>query len=340
MDPNEAPKDEVEVQQQAIDDMETTDEGKGRKRRLDQEDSEKDASNTNNIISVSEESTEPTSSKNLPAGVDVSWTSSSDLIAKVGSNLSEKSDGTRFCIVGRAKLSCTKGQAEVLGHVLTPESGEITVISPFWSSWITVLVPPTPTEISISSIRGKPSFRLVSPDRPTVIPGNWRESVDQICDTVSKATPPTRDSLESNTTYSHESICKVMICGAKGVGKSTLLRFMVNRLLQTNPIVAILDGDVGQPELAPPGVLRLSVQRRPLLQPPYWNVCNPEAYVEETIHSIYYGAVTTKVDPSRYIQAVETLMKKYNSFLEQSTVAVPLILNLDGWVKGMGYQVL
>ncbi|OEU19300.1 hypothetical protein FRACYDRAFT_154325, partial [Fragilariopsis cylindrus CCMP1102] len=141
-----------------------------------------------------------------------------------------------------------------------------------------------------------------------------------------------------------------MITGAKGTGKSTLLRYMTNRLLSSSRnnnsnynngsktigggAVAILDTDVGQPELAPPGLLRLAIVRSPLLRPPYWNLV-------DVISSVFFGAVTSKVDPTRYINAVQLLMEKYETEVVQTSPdPIPLLINMDGWVKGMGYQIL
>ena len=48
---------------------------------------------------------------------------------------------------------------------------------------------------------------------------------------------------------------RVAVCGAKAVGKSSFLRLLVNKLLNTHPCVAYLDTDCGQPEFTVPGML-------------------------------------------------------------------------------------
>ena len=45
----------------------------------------------------------------------------------------------------------------------------------------------------------------------------------------------------------------IAVCGAKGVGKSTFARLLVNSLLNHCSNVGFLDTDCGQPELSPPG---------------------------------------------------------------------------------------
>jgi polynucleotide 5'-hydroxyl-kinase GRC3/NOL9 len=152
-----------------------------------------------------------------------------------------------------------------------------------------------------------------------------------------------KDSLEENGLFTHDKPMICLICGGKGVGKSTLLRYMTNRLLGCNKNlahdsqeVAILDADVGQPELVPPGVLALSIRKTPLLQTPYWNVTEPT----DTIASVFYGAFSSKVDPTRYINAVQLLVQKYREYLQTSPIPTPLLINMDGWIKGLGYEIL
>lgn len=57
----------------------------------------------------------------------------------------------------------------------------------------------------------------------------------------------------------------IVVVGAKGSGKSTLCRSIVNRLLCHLPRVRWLDADVGQPEFTPAGVVSLSTIEQPLL---------------------------------------------------------------------------
>lgn len=82
----------------------------------------------------------------------------------------------------------------------------------------------------------------------------------------------------------------VVICGAKGAGKSTMARYIVNRILGSQRGsesrffdepkgrvgdlgVAYLETDVGQPELTPPGVVSLHVLIEPLLAQPHVHMC-------------------------------------------------------------------
>jgi len=188
---------------------------------------------------------------------------------------------------------------------------------------------------------------------------------------------------------------KILICGAKGVGKSTLLRYATNRILsapascdtgtsgsnngssslQQYPRVAILDLDCGQPELSPPGMLALTVISRPLLSdPPVHMICGgscdhhgtrrkEDGAVKDAVSNdesegrgggdsmqheaaCFFGDITSKADPDTYIQMARQIMRRYYELLELekqqygNNGSLPLLVNTDGWVKGLGYEIL
>jgi len=148
---------------------------------------------------------------------------------------------------------------------------------------------------------------------------------------------------------------RVLVCGAKNVGKSTFLRYIINRTLSApKPIiltkqtseVAILDLDSGQPELSPPGMLTLTVLKRPLLSDPPMNMvvggCNIHNDDERFHHeaAYFFGDVTSKSDPDTFIQMVSQLMQQYEKLNAEKETPIPLIVNTDGWVKGFGYEIL
>ena len=266
--------------------------------------------------------------------------------------------------------------------ILRCQGTPVKVTSPFWSSWMTFEIlleddkPDTDTGedcciIQFTCVRNCPnSFRVVAPTRPIVIPNEWKYTADTIIrQDFSLSSSPTlqttalsRTSLDdddddddnnkNNNNTNHPSYEHprqlFMITGGKGVGKSTFLRYMTNRLLNTTSKVAILDADVGQPELAPPGILRLAIVKKPLLQPPYWNLVETGNKKEgendggiEIVSSVFFGAITSKADPTRYVDAIQLLMNHYvERVAGRSPTAIPLLINMDGWVKGIGYQVL
>ncbi|KAL3910680.1 MAG: hypothetical protein SGILL_007598 [Bacillariaceae sp.] len=326
---------------------------------------------------VEEEVVEETAFKpvyNMPEGMHLEWNDDDmSAILKISSSSKER----RVCLVGRARIQVVEGSIEVLGHVMNANDGDnnestTLVTSPFWSSWMTIeaTTKSLPCTIRFHSVRGKRSFRVVAPTRPIVIPDDWRSAatalVQQFCPPVNdetsqiprhsaalaRTTIDFDDENDDNLHYDHpRQVC--MITGAKGVGKSTFLRYMANRLLSNQPQhakgVAILDADVGQPELAPPGMFRLAVIQQPLLQPPYWNLVHHNASEDDDansseiriVSSIFFGADTSKSDPTRYVEGIQLLMKHYEEGVAtKSPTPIPLLINMDGWVKGIGFQIL
>jgi polynucleotide 5'-hydroxyl-kinase GRC3/NOL9 len=112
--------------------------------------------------------------------------------------------------------------------------------------------------------------------------------------------------------------------------------------------VAILDLDSGQPKFSPPGLLTLSIVSKPIMSdPPMHIICigqgcknrdkgnatNENGVTEKVIASYFSGDITSKADPNTYIHIANKLMGDEYS-------QTPLIVNTDGWVKGLGYKIL
>ncbi|EJK47885.1 hypothetical protein THAOC_33366, partial [Thalassiosira oceanica] len=154
---------------------------------------------------------------------------------------------------------------------------------------------------------------------------------------------------------------RYLVCGAKGVGKSTLVRYVANRLLSgdgdcgepgrnSKRRVAVLDLDCGQPELGPPGMLTLTVLDGPLLSEPPVHMTRRTkeggSEEEETLleHAAahYLGDVSSRSDPDAYVAMAASLARRYESLrLEhRGSGSLPLVVNTDGWVKGLGGEVL
>ena len=272
------------------------------------------------------------------SGLEVTWNDKDAVVTFLKSE-----DDCRLCLVGRASLTCLEGDLKVLGYHMTQDMS-VEVTSPSWSSFITVTGASLNARLQLVSIRpesDRPSFRLVSPvdSRPTVIPQSWSQAVDQISQEW-VATRSRRPETSLDDTLKRRR-ARVVVCGAKGVGKSTCVRYTVNRLLKDYPQVAILDADVGQPELSPPGVLTLSVTTRPLLAPPRVNLMRQNREIAAA-SSLFFGCITHKVDPSRHMDCLAHLTQQCEMQLTEDgdETQLPLVVNLDGWVKGIGHQVL
>ncbi|KAL9181781.1 hypothetical protein ACHAXT_012124 [Thalassiosira profunda] len=213
-------------------------------------------------------------------------------------------------------------------------------------------------------------------------PGNYTAAGSGVC-TILERWKDTLDQItggiicprgEEDSAGSSQSGNRLLLCGAKGVGKSTLLRYAANRILSSQSRtsegrsegrqggrVAILDLDCGQPEMSPPGMLTLNVVSRPLLSdPPVHMVCGgscdhygqkmgsgsdghaqSDSAPAKHVAAYFFGDVTSKSDPDTYIQMVTQLMRRYDELATQEGNGnLPLLVNTDGWVKGLGYEIL
>ena len=235
--------------------------------------------------------------------------------------------------------------------------GENQILPPFvefdcptWASVVTVEMPEgSVLEISCSPNRVRVLSAHDVESRPTVIPLSWQTAVQEVetnwRNFLQQQTresslmfesdlldDPTASEISPKRTY------KVAFVGAKGVGKSTCLRYCLNRLLsnpELTPRVAVLDADVGQPELGPPGMLTLSVRSEPLLKHPYAHFLTK--LHPEYVDACFYGSTSSQTNPECYIQCVRYLLEAYNTRLEDG---IPLLINLDGWVQGLGLEIL
>ena len=140
---------------------------------------------------------------------------------------------------------------------------------------------------------------------------------------------------------------KVLVSGAKGTGKSTLCRVLVNTMLTMNVNAAagvvkafpdgviLLDIDPGQPELAAPGSIYIAHLRAPLLGPPFANMVLPESPENVVLRMHYIGAYTPRESPSHYQRCVSDLLSLHRDY-----ATVPLIINTCGWNTGSGKSLL
>ena len=222
----------------------------------------------------------------------------------------------------------------------------------------------------------------------------WIDTLDKITSNITGCISPSEVCNKNKAQHAEEGVGnRLLIRGAKGVGKSTLLRYATNRILsslggasskeqqqqqqqQFRPHrVAILDIDCGQAELSPPGLLTLTIVSKPLLSdPPIHMICggscnhygrsqrevDPKDVETTTGNQIkvddsmtmkheaayFFGDTTSKADPDTYIQMTSQLMRRYYALqeLEKQQYGIssnlPLLVNTDGWVKGLGYEIL
>lgn len=72
---------------------------------------------------------------------------------------------------------------------------------------------------------------------------------------------------------------KVVLCGGKSVGKSTFLRYLINRLLKKLNKILVLDFDLGQCEFTVGGCISATLVEEPVLGPNFSHLKQPLRYV-------------------------------------------------------------
>ncbi|MCP9263313.1 hypothetical protein DINM_006646 [Dirofilaria immitis] len=119
-----------------------------------------------------------------------------------------------------------------------------------------------------------------------------------------------------------------MIIGNKNTGKSMLIRVLANSLLGKNrPPSYILDCDVGQPEMNPPGSVSLLKLNSPLLGVP---IFQQRILLSETY---FYGQISLSDNLNSYLAILQKLL---NCFLSDSLPSSALLINTCGCVEGIG----
>lgn len=353
--------------------------------------------------------------------------SMNDSGTKVKLTLYKKND--RVSIVGSAYVQCIKGTVEILGYTLNGNSdsienedenkvGSVEIHSPNWMSTLTIenknpcgninkdnedsfSSSSSSTVIIKSTLEEECSFEIIPINDknktttttmtdssntkilPITIPSSWKTTADYICKQYR--------SKEGNNDSEEEM--RILICGAKHVGKSSSLRYVINRLLscqeekhfhqimnnnkkksnntkKNNFVgVSVLDCDVGQPEFTPPGIASLTLVPKPILSPPCVhmsmtsplsspssfpsgikklktkpsNVQDNNIYEKkyQCLSSFFFGDVLSKSDPLRYLNILGHLKSSYDEYNNNHRHnKLPLVVNTDGWVKGLGNEIL
>lgn len=161
---------------------------------------------------------------------------------------------------------------------------------------------------------------------PTVTtPPSWKAPISQLVDKTERSC-----SRYISTEMTGPPI--ILVAGPKGVGKSTFLRMLVNKILTTTDVesVAYLDADPGQPEFAPAGIVSLNFLTKPILGPPFTHT----AISHIRRHNI--GHNSPREDPPHYVASVADLVAAHTVNYPN----VPLLINTCGWTKGIGLEVL
>lgn len=109
---------------------------------------------------------------------------------------------------------------------------------------------------------------------------------------------------------------RTLVVGSTDTGKSTFCTFLANSSLRNGQNVAVIDADIGQSDLGPPGSLGLSIINRPLIQ--------LETSLVDAM--IFIGEISPSSVTDKIIQGILKLEGRVPS-------KSLLVVNTDGWVN-------
>ncbi len=122
-----------------------------------------------------------------------------------------------------------------------------------------------------------------------------------------------------------------VIIGGKGVGKSTFLRYLINRNLRKFKNVLLIDLDIGQPEMFLPQTVSATIITEPILGPGYLRNKSPHK-------SYLFGDVNVLVSSIKYLKCVLKLLKHCHSVDEFKSM--PWVVNTMGYNRGFGLELI
>lgn len=175
---------------------------------------------------------------------------------------------------------------------------------------------------------------LSYPHVPLFIAPHWKELNDYlISDFLSTLNQVTVTSIENQETVTPPNHPKViMVMGDKGSGKSTFLRYLTNKLLNTFEKLVFIDLDPGQSEFTFPGSLSILTLSRDnpmdfLLGPPF-------SHIRTTFDaSFFLGSCSPGALPLDYFQGIHELQSYMNVHHKFSNI--PILINTMGWLTGI-----
>ncbi|RWS24787.1 polynucleotide 5'-hydroxyl-kinase NOL9-like protein [Leptotrombidium deliense] len=129
----------------------------------------------------------------------------------------------------------------------------------------------------------------------------------------------------------------IIVCGPKNVGKSSVLRWLVNRVLSSDhKEVYFVDCDPGQCEFTAPGLLSFAAVDQPILMPPFISV---QMFKNHTFYSTSVGGTNVSDNPDLYLMNFKQLWEQALNFLDFAG-RKPIFINTMGWMKDIGLQLL
>lgn len=141
------------------------------------------------------------------------------------------------------------------------------------------------------------SYLLIDEDP---IPQSWREAVSEIL------------SLNKGTET-------IIVLGGVDSGKTSFCNYLANMTLRLGRNVSLIDGDLGQSDVGPPGTIGLSIIEKPIFDP--FNL-KPD-------HVIFIGVTSPYTAVKSIIEGLANLKDKAINMGSNF-----VIINTDGWIEG------
>ncbi|CAH4030320.1 unnamed protein product [Pieris brassicae] len=124
----------------------------------------------------------------------------------------------------------------------------------------------------------------------------------------------------------NESSTIAIACGGKGSGKSTFMRYYVNRLLQQGPVL-VIDLDPGQSEFTVAGNVSATVVDKPIFGPSFTHLKKPNMCLN-------IGIISTMDNIQRYVNAVKSVI----SYSRDNFSMIPWVINTMGMTNAVGLK--
>lgn len=122
----------------------------------------------------------------------------------------------------------------------------------------------------------------------------------------------------------NNSLKKIIVLGEMDTGKSFFITYMANKLIQLNKKVGVIDSDLGQSDIGPPGTIGFTILNQPIM---FLNNANITGMEFIGSHSPGLHMVTTIVQFNKIINKCSKLCDI-------------MLINTSGWVTGDGGRLL
>jgi len=152
----------------------------------------------------------------------------------------------------------------------------------------------------------------------------------------------------------------VLLCGAKNNGKSSLLRYLLNRYIRTSNqsedlpnidsastedcqvqddcFAYYVDFDPGQPEMTTPGLVsahRINSSAEPLRSPSYLNIMQHKPIAISSV-----GGTNMSVNPRMYVKNCRFVYDQVRQHQSEQLIKRPIFINTMGHIRNVGLVML